>query len=274
MLPIKNTVLILAALVPVGLHADTVIELLNEKGKSRFLTDGNRARINTMGNNEYMLVDFKRNIIYAVMPDQKQIINITESMPSMNSDKAPDFRLKITPAGKGPSIAGYPTTIYRLSAGGENCGMIYGSKDALKGTSVKKMFNTMKIMADNQRKALGGYAAAIPPCQLAKMELASQIQNIGAPLKAINRNGQVESEVTKINKNTSVDPSYYALPANYKKVSMADRISEAQRENQQMDRMQQTPQMQQMMRQMQESGQLPPEAIEQMKRYQETMQQR
>ena len=278
---LKSTVLLLSTVVsatfaPVNLLADTVVVLFSDNAKVQFLSDGKHARINTKGKDEYMLVDFKSNSIYAVDPAKKQILNISESIPSMGSGKAPAFNLNITPAGNGPAIAGYATSKYRISAQGKDCGTIYGSKDALNGAgAIKDMFNTMKTMADNHRQSLGGFASAIPPCQLARMELANHVNSIGAPLKTIDKDGRVETEVLSINHNANVDASNYAMPSNYQHISMADKIEEATRTSQEMDRMQQQmPDMQQMMRQMQETGELPPEAVEQMKRYEEMMRRR
>ncbi len=260
-------------LASLSVSADTVIELHSDDAQVQLLSNGKKARINTRGKEEYMLVDYARNNIYTVMPDKKQYINVSEPIPSMSSKQPPAIHLNITPAGNGPVIAGYPTSAYKLSANGTKCGTLYSSKEALKGTSVEDLFGAMKKMADNHRKSLGGFAAAIPPCQLARMELGSKVRKIGAPMKTINTEGHVQSEIIKINKNATVKPSYYDIPANYEKVSMTDTIQKAQRSNQQMDRMQQQmPQMRQMMQQMQESGQLPPEAMEQMQRYQQMMQ--
>ena len=277
----KPTALLLAALIPttfapVSLLADTVIVLFSDNAKVQFLSDGKHARINTRGKDEYMLVDFKSSSIYAVDPTKKQILNVSESLPGMGSGKAPAFNLNITPAGNGPVIAGYPTSKFRISAQGKDCGTIYGSQDALNGAgAIKDMFDTMKTMADNHRKSLGGFASAIPPCELARMELANHVNTIGAPLKTVGSDGRVETEVLSINHQANVEASNYVLPANYQRISIADKIEEATRTNQEMDRIQQQmPDMQQMMRQMQETGQLPPEAIEQMKRYEEMMRRR
>ena len=268
--------LIPAVFAPASVNADTVIVLFSDNAKVQFLSNGKNARINTKGKDDYMLVDFKSNSIYAVDPAKKQILNVSESIPDIGSGKTPEFHLNLKPAGNGPTIAGYATNKYRISAQGADCGTIYGSREALNGTrSVKEMFDTMKTMADNHRKSLGGFASAIPPCQLARMELANHVDKIGAPLKTIDKDGRVETEVLSINHNANVEASNYALPSNYKRISMADKIEEATRSSQEMDRMQQQmPDMQQMMRQMQETGQLPPEAVEQMKRYEEMMRRR
>lgn len=259
-----------------AVSADTVIEFINENNKSQFLTNGKVARINTRGNDEYMLVNFKTNTIYSVTPETKQIINLSNSIPSVSGVKPPSIRLSIKPEGRGPKIAGYNTRKYSLSANGEYCGSIFASKDALKGTAIESMLGTMKTMADNHRKSLGGFAAVIPVCQMARIQLAEKLPQIGAPMRTTDKKGQIETEITMILKNAGVDAHNYSLPPGYEKVAMGEKIEKARTNSRQMDRMQKnTPEMQRMMREMQQSGQIPPEVLQRMQRYQEmTRQQR
>jgi hypothetical protein len=271
---IITSIVILAVLVIDTASADTVIEFINDNNKSQFLTNGKMARINSRGSDDYMLVDFDNNTIYAIKPESKQIINVSNSIPSISGVEPPPLRLSVKPAGNGPKIAGYHTVKYRFSANGENCGTIFASRDALKGTAIESLFNTMKAMADNHKQSLGGFAAAIPVCQLAKMDLAEKLPQIGAPMRTLDRDGEVDTEVTMILKNAPVEAHYYAFPADYQRVSMGEEIEQAQQQSQQMDRPQRNmPEMQHMMEDMRRSGRIPPEAVEQMRRYQEMLRQ-
>ena len=263
----------LALLLASTSQADTVIEFKNENNKSQFLTNGKMARINTRGQDDYMLVDFSNNTIYAITPETKQIVNISNSLPSISGIEPPRITLKLIPEGAGPVIVGYNTNKYQLSANGEYCGSIFASREALKGTSIESMFDTMKTMADNHRRSLGGFAAVIPLCQMARMELAEKLADIGAPMRTLDKQGRIESEITMIIKNAAVEAHNYALPSNYKMASMGDQIKSALGESQQMDRKQRdVPEMQRMMREMQQSGRIPPEVLEQMRRYREMQQ--
>jgi len=265
----------LALLLASTSHADTVIEFKNENNKSQFLTNGKMARINTRGQDDYMLVDFSNNTIYAITPEIKQIVNVSNSLPSISGIEPPRITLKLVPEGAGPVIVGYNTNKYRLSANGEYCGSIFASREALKGTSIESMFDTMKTMADNHHRSLGGFAAVIPLCQMARMELAEKLADIGAPMRTLDKQGRIESEITMIIKNSAVEAHNYALPSNYKMASVSDQIKSALDESQQMDAKQRdVPEMQRMMREMQQSGRIPPEVLEQMRRYREMQQPR
>ncbi|MGB5455803.1 MAG: hypothetical protein WBO18_07500 [Gammaproteobacteria bacterium] len=201
-------------------HADTVIEFKNQNQKSQFLTNGTMARLNTRGSDEYILVNFSNQSIYTVSPEKKQITNISDALPSISGVQPQPIRLKLKPVGTGPAIAGYSTVKYRLSANGESCGAIFASKDALKGTAVEDLFDTMKAMADNHLRSLGGFAALIPVCQMAKIEMADKLQEVGVPMRTLDQEGRIETEITMILKNAQVGAENYAFPLKYQTISM------------------------------------------------------
>ena len=216
--------------------ADTVIEFKNQGSESQFLTNGKMARINTRGTDDYMLVNFSKKAIYSVTAGNKQIVNLSDSLPSISGLEPPKIRLDLQAKGNGPTIAGYRTSKYRLSANGEHCGTLYTSKEAIKGTAIENMFGTLKSMADSHLKSLGGFAALIPVCQLAQIEMANKLRDIGAPMRVMDKDGKVNSEITRILKNASVDSNYYALPQKYQRVSMGESIESALKQSPQTDK--------------------------------------
>ncbi len=256
--------------------ADTVIEFKYSDTKSQFLTNGQMARINSRGTDDYKLVNFKTSTIYSVTPADKQVTNLSSSIPTISGVKAPAVRLGIKPAGTGPVIAGYNTNRYRLSANGENCGTLFASKDAIKGSTIENMFGTLKTMADSHLESLGGFAIMVPACQLARLQLVEKLQYIGAPMRVLDKEGKIDTEITSIIKNASVDPHNYSFPANYRKVSMDEKIdqvlssSSTQTEHKPKNRAE----LRRMMRDLQRSGKMTPEAREQMRQYREMMRQR
>lgn len=278
MKPIRNLTTIMTTMalaLPATLFADTVIELNGNNEAMTFISNGNKARINTRGKNDYMIVDYTSRAIYAVRPDERQIINLNQSIPRLGSSKPPELRLALTAAGNGPVVAGYATQSYRLSADGENCGTVHASKEVLNGTGIGDMLDVMNEMAENARKALGGFAAVIPPCRQAQMSLGSQVDRIGAPLLTVDAHGQVQSEIRSIRKNVSISADSYALPAEYQSAGVADKVMDTQQINTNVEQPQKhAPQVQDRMRRMQQSGRLPPQALEQIQRYREMLQQR
>ena len=254
--------------------ADTVIEFSYDNTSSQFLTNGEMARINSRGTDDYMLVNFNTSSIYSVKPEDKQITNLSSSISSISLLKAPSVRLDIKPAGPGPVIAGYNTTKYRLSANGDYCGTLFASREALKGSDIENMFGTFKTMADKHLESLGGFAVVIPTCQLARMRLAEKLQHIGAPMRVLDIEGNIDSEITKIIKNAGVEPQNYSLPANYKKVSMFERIDQILSSSTKTEHKPKTrAELRLKMRELQRNGKLTSEQREQMKRYREMLRQ-
>ena len=238
--------------------ADTVIEFKYDGKQSQFLTDGTKARINTRDTDDFMLVNFDSNTIYTVNPRKKEVFNLSDSFPSISGIEPPKIRVDIKPAGKGPQIAGFQTRKFRLSADGDYCGMIYASKDALKGTAIESMFDTFKSMADSQLQSLGGFAAIIPACQMARIRLTEKLPYIGAPMRVIDVEGNVESEITRIIKNARVEPANYSVPQNFNNVSLDDKIEQAKQEG----RKKEQPELsrsekRRLMREMRRSGRVP-----------------
>mgnify|MGYP001819827752 CR=1 FL=1 len=254
--------------------ADTVIEFKYSDTTSQFLTNGSMARINSRGSDDYKLVNFKTSTIYSVTRKDKQITNLSSSIPSITGFNPPSVRTNITPAGPGPVIAGYNTNKYRLSANGEYCGSLFASKDALKGSAIENMFGTLKTMADSHLESLGGFAALIPTCQLARVQLVEKLQHIGAPMRVLDTEGNIDTEITSIVKNAGVEPHYYAFPANYRKVSMDEKIDQILSSSTQTEHKPKSKtELRHMMRELQRSGKMTPEAHEQMRHYREMMRQ-
>ena len=225
-----TSIIALACLFVSTASADTVIEFKHQGNESQFLTNGKMARINTRGTDDYMLVDFEKNSIYSVSSEQNQVVNLSDSLPSIGFTEPPKIEPTLKQLGEGPAIVGYPTTRYRFSANGEHCGSIYASKDALSGTAIEEMFDTLKAMADSHMQSLGGFAALIPVCQLAKIELANKFKEIGAPMRVTNNDGEIDSEISKIFKNASVETEYYALPARYQLAATDKEIKSADKQ--------------------------------------------
>ena len=93
-------------------------------------------------------------------------------------------------------------------------------------------------------------------------------------MRTIDSDGEIDTEITMILKDADVATHYYALPADYKMVSMGEEIESVQNENSKTDNQRRNmPEMQRMMDDMRRSGRVPPEAMEQMRRYQEMVRQ-
>ena len=266
-----KSIIALACLFVSSASADIVIEFKNQGNESQFLSNGKMARINTRGTDDYMLVSFEKNTIYSVSSEQNQVVNLSDSLPSIGFSEPPKIKLTLKPLGEGPELVGYPTTRYRFSANSESCGSIYASKEALSGTAVVNMFDTLKAMADSHVQSLGGFAALIPVCQLAKIELANKFKEIGAPMRVTNNDGEIDSEILKILKNASVETDYYALPAPYQKAATDKEIKSADKQQKADNSRKYQPERHRSVSTIPPHSRVPPGAIMPMWRYREMM---
>jgi hypothetical protein len=93
-------------------------------------------------------------------------------------------------------------------------------------------------------------------------------------MRVLDTEGNVETEITSIVKNAGVEPHYYAFPANYRKVSMDEKIDQVLSSSTQTEHKPKSKtELRHMMRELQRSGKMTPEAREQMRHYREMMRQ-
>jgi len=263
---------VLFVLFPSITIAGTIIEVQNGNESTMIVTDGQQARMKISGD-QFVIVDYKSHQVKMVNPAQKEIMLFDASQKSAGSN-APGVRTELKLLGAGGNIAGYPTQKFAYSANGKFCGVVYGSKSAYQIKDIKELFNAMKTMVDSQQAVLGGFAAMLDDCLLADMKMSDHVGTIGVPMRT-EKNGQIETEIKNIKLNAVIPADTFALPATYKTVSLQGQMNAlADQKPKLQETMQQyQPQMQQMMQQMQQSGQISPEAMQQMQRVQEMMQQ-
>ena len=255
--------------------AGTVIEMKNNNERVSIMTDGQQARINMSGA-DYIIVDYKNNNVSVVDPQKQQVmlLNVGETA---TANSAPLVRTSVKRLSPGQIIAGYKTQKYSYTANGKSCGVIYGSTDAYQAREIKVLLTAIKTMLENQRALLGGFAAFVDDCTLADMQVADHVNTIGMPMRT-EKNGRVENEIKSINMDVVLPANTFVIPANYTDVTMQDKIktvakdmTNVQQKIQRRGYHGQQPQIQQMARQMQQSGQMTPEMLEQMRSSQEMM---
>lgn len=271
MMRLMNALVTLLTLVSFSVSAGTIVTLQSNTGQpTKVMMEGGKSRIDT-GGQDYVLIDYDKKTMFVVVPEKKQIMDMTGDVPSMGGKPAPKLNLSIASQGAGPQIAGYATEKFTLKANGSFCGTVFGSKKAMQTTGIDKLFDSMKSMADKQRAAMGGYASLVDDCTRANMNFASQGDKIGVPMKVLDKNGKTANEIKSIVVNATVPANAFVLPKGYQTVKINDMLKGARQKMSEHQR--NMPDMQNMMQQMQQSGRMTPEALEQMKRYQKMMQQ-
>lgn len=265
-----NTIILLLCTACSSAMAGTIVEIQSGNDLTTVMTDGKQARM-SMSADEYVIANYQDNTMKYVSKAEREILLIDlNSKPAGKS--AHSVKASIKKLGTGKTVAGYSTEKFSYSANDKKCGVVYGSKQALKLEGIEKLFKAMSAMAEKQRSMMGGYSAMIDECTQAEMNMDENIKTVGVPMRT-EKDGHILSEVRSIKVNASLPADAFTAPADYKTVSMQQKMEEMSGKMADVKKQmqQQQPQMQEMMRQMQQSGQMTPEMMERMRQAEEMM---
>jgi len=252
--------------------ADVLITIKGDKGRnSTFSSDGKMARIDDKQMPGYIIVDHTTGDFYMVDTERGEIIRTSIGQEGAGANES-KISISLKDKGGGQRIAGYSTRKFEMIANGENCGTIYASSKLLKNSEVRAIFESMRSMQQYSRNMTGGMGGIMSLCQQANMQLADMIESSGAPMRVLDQNGNLQSEVLAVDTNKKFGGDHYKLPSGMKVVDMSDRMNQATQETQQM--MENMPDMGELMKQMQQGGgQMTEEMQQQMEKMQEMMKQ-
>ena len=257
-------------------QADTLLKIKTEEGGVfEIMSDGKNTRISMSPEPGYILINHSNKTMFLVIPEGKRIMDMISGMPAQQESKPLKVDIKIKQLSKGPEIAGYSTIKYSLKADGQNCGTIYGSKKALKNENLKNIYNSINQMMENQSRMMGGVFEMMDACERADMDPTSQTKVTGLPLRSVDKNGVLTSEIISIDTHAKLSADTFVMPSDYTVTTMADEMRGMQQQvADEMQNMQQhMPDMEEMMKQMSKSGQITPEAMDEIKKIQEMMEQ-
>ena len=259
-------------LAPGAALADVQITIKGDKGRNSTLSsDGKMARIEDKQMPGYVIIDHASGDFYMVDPQRGEIMKTSMGKGGVAANHS-KITVKLKDKGGGPKIAGYSTRKYELIANGENCGAIYASRKLLKNNNVRAMFDSMRSMQQNTRSMRGGMSGMMSVCDQANMQQADVIESSGVPMRMIDQNGKLESEVLSVDTNKKFAGNHYALPADMKIVDMSDKMNQATQQTEQMK--ENMPDMGELMKQIQQGGgQMTEELQQQMEQMQEMMKQ-
>lgn len=261
--------------------AGTVLEVKTNGELTTMLTDGKLARLN-MTSAEYVIIDYRKQLVKVVDQQNHQVmvLNVAAAAKSIPGNNKVVVSLK--KLGPARDIAGYETDKFEYTANGRSCGVILTSKKAYQEKGIQDLMSAMQTMVKKQRAMLGGFAGFVGDCTLADMQLVEYVSNIGLPMRT-SKNGVVETEIKRIRVDVALPADTFLTPAGYKTITMDDKVKQISKglmnapqgmpPAARQQGMPQGAQIQDMMRQMQQTGQITPEMMEQMRGAQQMMQQ-
>lgn len=233
--------------------AATLIEVKSSEGLTRIYTEGSKARMES-GRDGYMIVDNQAKTLLVVMPAERRVMDMSDALQGPDPQTSGDaIDIKFNKEGNGPRIAGYPTTRYSYSANGQPCGSLLASRQALEDSGLDSAFKMMERMASRADAMRMAFNSNTPPCERAGTQFSRHVKKIGVPMRITAGNGQLVSEITRIDTGAKLPANAFTVPAGYQVQDTGKMMREAQ----------------QMMQQMQQSGQMSPEAMEQLRRMQQ-----
>jgi len=233
-------------------QADVLITIKDGKGRtSAFSSDGKMARIEDRQMPGYVIIDYQSGEFFMVDSKRKEIMRTVIEGGSV-AEGGSTVSVSLKDKGGGPKIAGYLTRKYEMNANGERCGTVYASSKLLQNKDVQALFESMRNMQQFSRNMTGGMGGTISVCQQANMQLADVIESSGAPMKVIDENGKLMSEILAVDANKKFPANHYKLPAGMEVVDMTDRMNQATQQTQQM--MENMPDTDELMKQIQQGG--------------------
>ncbi|MGR9107656.1 MAG: hypothetical protein ACU843_12065 [Gammaproteobacteria bacterium] len=223
--------LIFLTLLSLSVQGGVIIDFRDKSGRdSQFLSDDQTGRLNLAGGQGYILLDYATQGMRAVIPERKQVIELSGELPSLGlGGTAPEKTpLTVDPEGEGPEILGYDTQRYRLSVNGEFCGTVFTSTKALADTGLDHMFRALQKLAERTMKSMGALQNQMSTCQRGLNNTIDHIPTIGAPLRSLDKNDKIDVEVTHIQTDATLAADTFSVPEDYAMVNFSEKMKQVE----------------------------------------------
>jgi len=230
-----SSTLIITSLITYTLNAAVFIEVSDSKSqKTKIYIEGKKARIEIPENEGYVVVDTENQTMKAVMHNQRTIWDMSDFLKNSQTQSAPKKHVDtyMKTLGLGPTIVGYATEEYALYANDKYCGSIYVSVNAMRDMGVKKFAYTLANMERNIQEKFSSMTGVnidnfLAPCDEATRKASLKLRDIGFLLKSSDKNKQMQTIVTRVNKKASLPINAFSLPSDYKVTNPSKLINEA-----------------------------------------------
>ena len=238
-------------------------------GTSTFSSNGRLVRIDGEKMDGFIIVDFSSGEFFMADLNRNEVMRTSVDGVGASNSVAP-IKVSLKDKGGGQKIAGYQTRKYEMIADGEHCGSVYTSRKLLQNSDIRAIFESMRNMQHFSSRMMGGMSESIPLCQRASMQTVDVIESSGAPLRTVDKNGKLISEVVSVDTDKKYADDHYRLPAGMAVVDMNEQMNQAVQQNRQM--MENMPDMDELIKQMQQNGgQMSEEMRQQMQQMMEQM---
>jgi hypothetical protein len=229
----KTALLLSTLLLNTATHAAILIESVNDDGKTgRVLIDEGRARIDAGTLGGYMLINLDTGSAYAINHAERAILDLRSPILSTNphssamTQKPPAITFK--KMGKGPVVAGYETTRYRVSIDGMHCFDELLSEQLLNYPHVKRFAEVIgEASGADSITGMGVPFDPEAPCESADELADDYYHKLGIPMRTIGSNGLVTHEIKRIDTNMEPPAGTFASPPGYNTVTREELLERA-----------------------------------------------
>ena len=202
--------------------AATLIEQRDQESTTIMYVDGVQMRVQAPADQSYVLMNLGEKTYFVVNPDEKMVMDMTETVWSLQNSKSKDDKAKVNAsldkAGAGPTIAGYETEHFILKANGRYCQDLFVSREAFDDSGLDEVWaeygQNMKEMGVDSDDA----------CDIAEIKVFDPGKH-GWPLKTMYKKGEHAGqfeEVLRIEQGVDLPAGGFVVPDGYRVVSMQE----------------------------------------------------
>lgn len=227
---LKTTALIICLFYAMSLYGATLIESIDDDGKTGKVTiDNDRARIDSGALGGYILVNLNEATIYAVDHKERAILDLRSPLlPSSQEnshESKPHSRPPVTfkKIGKGPVISGYQTVRYRVSIDGMHCFDEYLSEQLLNAPGVRRFTEVLgEATGADTESGMGIPFDPDAPCESADDLADDYYAKYGIPMKTVASNGLTTHKITRVITDFSPPVGTFTAPPAYRRMTRAE----------------------------------------------------
>lgn len=201
--------------------AVTLIETRQGDGSiEKIYVEGMKVRIDHSNDPGFVIIDGNKKTMHVVSHEEKQIMNMADMLKNNKPGNNSKFTVKFFKEGNGPKIAGYSTKHYIITVNGKKCSDEFTSKKMLKDLGIQKTFERVASMFAGMGPSGMDMMQDMDPCMMAEEKISSEFVKYGYPMRSLDANGALESEVINLTQNTSLPAGGFNLPNGYPVVDM------------------------------------------------------
>lgn len=228
----RKTVLLVAAVWFLSISSSygaTLIESKDDQGTvMKMWLEGSAMRIDIGNEPTYMLFDVKKKKMYAVDPAKREAMDMSHLFNEDNRNRPgqPAYTIQFEKQGKGPVIAGYDTVHYLTTVNGMKCSDEYLSKKAFDDVGSLEIFEALSTMAESAGTEMDMGMETPDPCESGQANAMELYEKHGYPLKMVENDGSVDSEVIRIALKVAKPQKDFQVPDGYQVIDLEQMMNE------------------------------------------------